>query len=323
MNTTAEKISECLTQLTEAHAMADTTIGELLTLLEDADAADRDSAALTLLVAEEIGRSGQAREGALIRTLAHADRVNANRAGLAPWINTHLDVTDGRARGLAQSAREIGHLPELAEPLSSGRIGAGTIRTLTRAARAVKGTDQDLRQTLAETLDTATDKGVGAANRQIRILEETIEPGRAADRLARQRTRTFLRVLECEEGMCRIEALLDDASATTVRAALDAHVSAALRARQYDGQKIPAGTESIEQLQAHALVRFAEVYLAATPEQRGAAFTAPTLYTTALDAKNDAGLAESGLPPRSRTRPWLVRLPGSGPGGSALVLRVG
>ena len=51
--------------------------------------------------------------------------------------------------------------------------------------------------------------------------------------------------------------------------------------------------QSVEQLQAHALVRFAEVYLEASPRQRVAAFTAPTLYTAALDETVDAGLVES------------------------------
>src|ERR1700761_6105714 len=294
MESRAAAISDRLAELEQLHAAADAKIEQLLELTEDIDGDDRGAAMLTLPVAKEIGRSGQVREGALLRALAQADRVKANRAGLGPWINTTLDVTDGRARGIAQSAREIGHLPELAGPLSSGRIGPATIRALTRTARAVKGTDRDLVKTLTETLELATAQGASEVNKQVRVLEETIDPGRAEQILARQRERSFVRVLECEDGMCRIEALLDAERATVVRAALDATVAAVLRERQYDdAEPVGADVHTVEQLQAHALTKFAEVYLAATPEQRGVAFTTPILFHAPLDQTKDAGLAET------------------------------
>lgn len=290
----AAMISDRLAELKELHAAADAKIEQLLALVEHVDEDDREAAVLTLPVAEEIGRSGQVREGVLLRVLAQADRVKANRGGLAPWINTALDVTDGRARGIAQSAREIGHLPELAGPLSSGRIGPATIRALTRTAHAVKGTDRDLVRTLTETLELATAHGATEVNKQVRVLEETIEPGRAEQILARQRERSFVRVLEREGGMCRFEGLLDAERATVVRAALDATVAAALRERQYDGaEPVPADVSTVEQLQAHALTKFAEVFLAASPEQRGVAFTPPVLFHAPVDEEEQAGLAES------------------------------
>ena len=51
--------------------------------------------------------------------------------------------------------------------------------------------------------------------------------------------------------------------------------------------------QTVEQLQAHALTRFAEVFLNASPEQRGASFTPSTLFTAPVDETEDAGLAES------------------------------
>jgi hypothetical protein len=294
VDSTAATISSCLSELAGMHAAADAKIEELLTLIEGVDAQDREAAGRCLPVAEEIGRSGQVREGALIRALAQAHRVKAHRGGLAPWINTTLDVTDGRARGIDQSAREIGHLPELAAALTSGRIGAGTIRALTRTARAVKHTDRNLAETLGETLEIATRTGLTEANKHIRVLEETIKPGSAEQILTRQRERSFVRVLELEDGMCRIEALLDAERATTLRAALEATVATILRERQYDStEPAPADVHTVEQIQAHALTRLAEVYLDATPEQRGAAFAATVLYNAPANEHDNAGLAES------------------------------
>ena len=284
MDTRAEMINSCLTELIEAHAVADAKIERLLELFEGADAADRVSAELMLTTAGEIGHSGQVRDGGLIRVLAQADRVKAKRHGLAPWIAMTLDVTACRARGIAQSAREIGHLPELAEFLTSGRIGARTIRTLTRAACAMRGVDRDLTEVLIETLTTATQRGLAEANRQVRILEAAIKPECTETRPTGQRHRRFLRVLEHDGGMCHIEALLDPEGATAVRAALDANVSAIVHRRQRDrAQVLHDGKEDAEQLQAHALVKVAEFYLATTAEQRDVSLAQRALGATPLD----------------------------------------
>lgn len=294
MGVGAVVLDERLAELVELHAAADAKITELLGMFEEVDPGDREAAGQILRTAKEIGRSGQVREGALVRVLAHAHRVKASRAGLAPFIHTTLDVTDGRARALAKSARVIGLLPELAEPLTSGRIGPGTIGTLTRTACAAKDTDRDLAEILTETLATIAGSGLTEANRQVRILEETITPGHAEQLLARQRQRSFARIHELEDGMCRIEAVLDAERATTFQAAMDATVAAILRERQYDGaDPIAADVRSVEQIQAHALTRFAQVYLNATPEQRGASFTPGILYTAQLDATGQPALAET------------------------------
>ena len=279
----------------EAHLRAaHEKIASALRLAREFESADHDVNPALLDAAEMVGRSGQAHDGELIQLLAEAHRVKANPGGLVPWIATHLDVTQGAARGIAQSAREIGHLPELTEALSSGDIGASSMRALTRTARAVKNSEQDLTEALAETLALSTTGNVGEANRHVRTLEETLDPGHAEKLLARQRRRSFARFTDTAGGMTRIEALVDTVSATTIRAAIDLTVSAGLRARQYDKTElVPEDVRTVEQLQAHALTRLAEVYLAATTEQRGATFTAPALYHAPLDAAQDAGLAET------------------------------
>ena len=295
VDTLAVKISSRISEIEKLQQAAEAAIGRLHELALEVDAADRDAAKELLRAAEVIGQNGQASEGHLIRLLAQAHRAKAaGRGGLDAWIRTTLDVTDGRARGIAQSAREIGHLPELAEPLSSGNVGASTIRALTRTAVAVKGTDRDLAETLTETLDIAALKGASETNKQVRILEELIAPGTAEKCLAKQRERSFLRIQATESEMTRLEVLIDPERATTIQAATDLYVSAALRARQYDGCEIvPHDVRTIEQLQAQALTRFAQVFLDATAEQRGAAFTAPVLYHAPLNENEQAGLAES------------------------------
>lgn len=100
--------------------------------------------------------------------------------------------------------------------------------------------------------------------------------------------------------MCRFDVLLDPVRAATVRCALDQQVAAWVRERQFDGAvSVPGDVRSTDRLYAQAVVRLAEVFLDATPEQRGAKFTAGVLYTAPLD---DDGLARSvygALVPRS------------------------
>ena len=296
-----EILREKLAVLFEANAVVERAIASILEAARSVEDADRAGADLLLEVAGVVGRCEQARHGQLIRVLGQVDRVGARRAGLAPWIATHLDASDGRARAMAQAAKKIGTLPQLAQALSSGRIGADTVRVLTRTAKAIEGTGHDQNAALAETLRVAEQDGVGAANRQVRVLEHTIDPGHSEELLAKQRARSFARVLELEDGMCRFDVLLDPIRATTVRCALDQQAAAWIRERQFDGADVlPEDVRSTEQIAAQAITRLAEVFLDAEPEQRGASFTAQALYTAPLN--NSEELAESvygTLVPRS------------------------
>lgn len=301
----AQAMRKAMTALQAANQAADEAISAIHTAARTIDPNDHEATDLLLEVAQVVGRCEQARHGQLIQLLAQADRVRASKGGLAPWITTHLDVTAGRSRAIAQSARRIGHLPVLARPLSSGGVGAETVRALTCAARAVEHTDRDQGAVLAATLELAASEGVGAANRQVRELEEAIDPGHGEEVLARQRKRSFARIVETENGMCRIEALLDPVRATTVRAAIDQQAAAWIRARQFDAtDPLPEDVRSTEQIQAQALTRLAEVFFTADPAQREAAFTPATLYYAPLH--DEIGLAESAygvLVPRSVLAP--------------------
>ena len=295
-----------LTKLQELNTATDKLITTILTTARHTHPDDRHNAAVLLEAAQTVGRCEQARHGQLIQLLAQADRVRANRGGLAPWIATHLDVTPGRSRAIAQSARRIGHLPALAKPLSSGTIGADTARTLTRAARAIEHTTRDQSTTLTATLELTERDGLTAANRHIRELEESLDPGRAQETLAKQRKRSFTRITETTSGMYRIEALLDPVRASTVRTAIDQQSAAWIRARQFDhNNPLPPDVHNTEQIQAQALTRLAEVFLTTAPTARTAPFTPATIYHLPLNPAHGA-LAETAygdLVPRSAAAP--------------------
>jgi hypothetical protein len=156
----AEALRAELAALAEANTVVEHRIEAILGLARAVDAGDREAAGVVLEAAGVVGRCEQARHGQLIQLLGQAQRVTAHRAGLKAWVATHLDVSDGKARGIAQAAQRIGALPELAEPLSSGKIGADTVRALTRTAKAVVGSGQDQSAELAATLETAQSEGV-------------------------------------------------------------------------------------------------------------------------------------------------------------------
>jgi hypothetical protein len=164
-----------------------------------------------------VERTGQ---GLLLRVLARVDKAKVVPAGVGTWLTAELGYQPGRGRALAQDARRLGALPALAEQLSSGQLGRDTTRVLSRIHRAVAGTAQDPEQAVAEALEVVERDGIQEAEKHVRALEHTVDPGRAEDLRSRQRARSFARVSELSEGMCRFDVLLDAERATMVRTAL-------------------------------------------------------------------------------------------------------
>jgi Domain of unknown function (DUF222) len=294
-----EAFRGALAELVAANAVVEERIAAVLELARTVD--DREGAEAVLEAAQLVGQCEQARHGQLIQLLGQAERVRAHRAGLKAWVASHLDVSDGKARGIAQAARRIGALPELAESLSSGRVGADTVRVLSRTVKAVERSGRDQVVELAATLETARCEGVGAASRRVRVLEHTVDSGSSEELLAKQRAKSFARVVELDDGMCRFDVLLDPVRATTVRAALDQTAADWIRQRQFDGvDPIAADVRSTEQIYAQVVTRLAEVFLAASPEQRNAVFCAQVLYTAPLDDEGELATSVYGsLVPRT------------------------
>lgn len=306
----AQDIGEQIAAIQQCHRGAHEAIERVLGLARDTDPRDRGAALKLLEAAEEIGRTGQARQGQLVQILAEANRVKAHRGGLAPWISAHLDSTEGGARTLAQTAREIGHRPELSEPLSSGLVGAATMRTLSRTARAAKGTDTDVAQALTTTLETAASQGVGEAVRRVRILEEAPGTGpcteRGEDPLVEQRRRSFLRLQRAVGGEVRLDGLLDAEGAAVFQAALDQIVSVRAEGQGGCGAASPEGAQTIEQLQARALIRIAEVFAKAEAAAAGA--RAESLFGLVLPCglRSDSAPGTADLIPHPATQPVLL-----------------
>src|SRR6185437_15867855 len=98
--------------------------------------------------------------------------------------------------------------------------------------------------------------------------------------------------------MHRCEILLDPVRGAILQAALDLQVAEMIRVRQFDGTEIvPEDVRSTEQMNAEAVTRLAQVFLDATPEQRGARFSLPALAVTVQElAARPAGMKDPAAP---------------------------
>ena len=234
--------------------------------------------------------------GLMLQVLARADQIKAAPGGMSAWLTSELCYQPGRGRALAQDARRIGSMPGLAQKLTAGELGRDATRVLSRAEHAIKGTPQESAVAVAQALAVLESGGIGQAEDHVRALEHTIDPGRAEDLRCAQRSRSFARVSELPEGMCRFEVLLDAGRATLVRTAIDVQVAAFLRARQYDHtEQVPGDVQSTEQLGAEAFTRLAEVFLTATDTQRAERYgPAVVFYAPARPDPDSAQESTSG-----------------------------
>jgi len=266
---------------------------EAISLLDDesGESADFLEAVRRVEVAERIAH------GVKLRLLAEADRRKAARAGIGAWLSTELGYGSSRARGLAEEARRIGAMPELAGKLTAGELNQDQTRVVERAVKAAHGSGIDAGTAVVETLAVIEREGVSRAKARVRALEETLAPGTVKDLAARQRARSFLRVGETEDGMVRIDALLDAARGTVVRSVIDQMVAGGLHARQYDKiERLAEDVVTIEQMGAQALTRLAEVYLTVPQERRGEAYRPRTLFVTRVPGSVSNSAADDATP---------------------------
>jgi hypothetical protein len=244
---------------------------------------------------DSVERTGH---GLLVQVLARVDQVKAVRGGTGAWLTSQLGYSPGRARALAEDARRLGALPEVAQQLTAGQLPVGATRVLARAAHAVVGTAQDPASAVSDTLTTLQRDGFQAAERQVRVLEHTITPGHGQEVRARQRTSSFARIGECDSGMVRFDLLLDAERSTLLRTALDLQVSTWLRERQYDDtDPLPEDVSTTEQLTAEAFTRLAEVFLSATESQRANRYTPTVIYYAPAPQSLQKSAPTADLPP--------------------------
>jgi hypothetical protein len=166
-----------------------------------------------------------------------------------------------------------------------------------RAVKAAHGSGIDAGVAVADMLAVIDREGLGKAKVRVRVLEETLAPGTVRDLAARQRARSFLRVGETEDGMVRIDALLDAARGAVVRSVLDQMVAGGLHSRQYDKvERLPGDVVTVEQMGAQALTRLAEVYLTASPERRAEPYRPRTLFITRMPGSARNSTADENTP---------------------------
>jgi hypothetical protein len=228
----------------------------------------------------EVGRAAQVLNGLLLTLVGEGDRLGIARGGIGPWLATVLDLTEGRARSLAHDARILAMVPQFERELCSGRVGQDSARAAAHTVKAVRRTSLDPVSEVTETLKLARSRGARAGLDRVRVLEEHVDPGSIQARHAQQRERSFARIGTVGE-MHRCEILLDPVRGAIVQAAVELHVAHMIRTRQFDAtETVPADVRTTEQMNAEAITRMAQVFLDASPAQRGANFSLPALAVT-------------------------------------------
>jgi Domain of unknown function (DUF222)/HNH endonuclease len=288
----ATHIEQGLTQIREAAT-------QLLASLSDAEPGDREAAALSLEIAASLGVVEQAAHGLRLQVLAHADRLKAARGGIGPWLAAHQGQTKGHARNLAQDARLLATVPQLAPDLASGQLSTDAVRLLARTVKACTNTTMDVSEEITATLKTARAQGVSAAADHVRDLEHRLDPDKLKNQHAKQRERSQARAGQLDNGMWHFEILLDPARAATLKTALDALTASWLRAQGRDGIAVlPPDVKSTEQITAHAFHHLAQVFLAAPTSLRRAALSPPVVFIAPLPA---AKQTQESAPPTTNT----------------------
>ena len=205
---------------------------------------------------------------------------------------------------MAEEARRIGALPHLAGKLAGGVLNQDQTRVVERAVKAAHGSGVEAGVAVAETLAVIERDGVVKAKARVRVLEETLAPGTVKDLADRQRARSFLRVGVTQDGMVRVDALLDARRGAVLRSVVDQLVAGWIHSRQYDKlEKLPDDVVSVEQMGAQALTRLAEVYLTASQDLRAKSVKPQTLYVVQAPGsgpvRNSAvgdGTGRAGIP---------------------------
>ena len=192
---------------------------------------------------------------ALIREFDARDGWNTGFRSCAHWLSWRVGMELGAAREHVRVARALGSLPRLTAALERGELSYSKVRALTRVA-----TPETEERLLA----------VGRAGTACHV-ERIVRGWRRVDRLAeggeaeRRHKARALHVYRDEDGMVTIRGRLTPEQGAVVIQALAAARDAVFR-RRPDGDAtcaadVPAGTPSMEQQQADALVLLAETAL--------------------------------------------------------------
>lgn len=287
MGSTLEELDKAQERLRSLTGELRMTSSRLLECIDEAGSDDGDTGANLTAAIEELSLLGRVQHGMLMQFLARAHQARAVPGGVPAFLAETQGVSHGRARSLVEDAQRITVDPEINKHLSEGRLSPEGTRVLARTLKAVAGAEADTqRQAVVDAIATIETEGVTRAVRQIPRLEEETDPGPLDEVVARQRSRSFARMVTLEHGACRYDILLDAERSLKLRAALDAFASGVRQRRSKGLDIVPKDVRTADQIRAEAFTRLAEVFLNASNENREAEFKIPTLLYGTLDVDN-------------------------------------
>lgn len=249
--------------------------------LDSVEATELRSQLATLKVAEskltaQLGRFTHA-----------ADAINAwvgtGARDTSEWLGRETGTSTRKNRTAADLGKAMGESDELAAAVTSGELSSD------KAAAAVGAAGGDIID--AELLDQIADlplPSVRPTTEQWRARNHAADD--EADRAGRQRARRHLRLTGTDDGMTRIEGLLDPSSASIVRTTLDSIMNES----SFDGTD-----RTRDQRCADALTQLAKA--ASKGDIAGGRSNAKVLVTVPFESVCERG----GMPGRSHAGPTL------------------
>ena len=208
----------------EARARAD---GEALTsLLRDAFTCRNEfDATLTALVGE-------------------LDRVEQERPdgvgerSVPGWLRSELHLSDGAAWGQVRLARQLPRLPSTAAAFERGEISYQHAMTIARTVEQVErwgGNDRAARDAEVLMVEEARQRDPADLLNWGKDLRHRLDPEDLAAEERAQHERRFFGLRRRRDGMTRVEGLLDEEGATTLKTALEGE----LGPRRKDDERTP------------------------------------------------------------------------------------
>lgn len=287
MDTRSADVDEALECFRRLTVELRTTAAWLFGYLDEAGHTDKEPNSCVKAAIEELSLLGRVQHGLLVQFLARAHHKRALPGGVPAFLAATQGVSLGRARTLVDDAQRITADLGINECLSEGRLTPEGTRVVARTLKAVVGMEADTqRQAVVDVIETLEAEGVTKAAQQIPRFEEKGEPGALEEIVARQRIRSFARMVKLDHGACRFDVLLDAERALRLRAALDAFESGARRRRSVGLDILAPDVRTAPQIAAEAFTRLAEVFINASTEKREADFKVPTLLYGTLDVPN-------------------------------------
>src|SRR5438034_6667662 len=141
---------------------------------------------------------------------------------LTAWLRWRCKLSGGAAMERVEIARQLAKLPETAAAFANGDVGYQHVAVLARAAEHVGATA--VRKEEGALLQAAQTMDPGQFTTVAKNFEHRVDAAGALAEANRAYQRRFLHVGDPQDGVVRIDGLLDAEGGATVRAALAAQM---------------------------------------------------------------------------------------------------